>query len=129
MEQPTQKIRETTVTTDNSASTTQEVVEPRREQAHRQNVASNVIRFITGLLLSLLAIRLLLALLGANLENGFADFIFGITYPFVAPFFNLFNYDLDAGVARFELFTLVAIAIYALVGFALAKLVTITQDR
>ncbi len=85
-------------------------------------LAERLIYLIGGTLLILLAIRFLLSLLGANRANGFADFIYGVTYPFVAPFFGLFNYDVVYGVARFEVETLVAILVYGLVIWLLARL-------
>jgi uncharacterized protein YggT (Ycf19 family) len=90
-------------------------------------LAGRVVNLITGILLTLLAIRFFLSLLGANRSNGFADFIYSLTFPFVAPFFGLFGYTMQYGVARFELETLVAMAVYALLGFALAKIVTLSQ--
>lgn len=86
------------------------------------NVAARIVRFVTGAILTLLAVRFVLALLGANPENVFAELIYGLTNPFVAPFFTLFNYDLDAGIARFELFTLVAMLVYGIVGYGIAAL-------
>lgn len=86
---------------------------------------ARVITFLTGLLLVLLGFRFLLALLGANPGNAFASFIYDASHPFVAPFFSLFNYDLQEGRSRFEIYTLVAAAVYAFVGWALARLATI----
>jgi hypothetical protein len=92
-----------------------------------QAFLARLITFITGLLLVLLAFRFILALLGANPGNAFANLIYDISHPFVAPFFGLFNYDLQEGVSRFELYTLVAMAVYAFIGWALARLVTIDR--
>ena len=72
--------------------------------------------------------RFIFALLSANPANAIVQFINNASYPFVKPFFNLFDYSFHYGVARFETFTLVAMLIYALVAFGLAKLVTITRD-
>ncbi len=75
----------------------------------------------------MLALRFVFALLGANPANGLADFIYTVSHPFVAPFFNLFGYNFTSGSARFEMFTLVAIALYALVAYGIAKLFTINR--
>jgi len=89
-----------------------------------------VVWFITGVLMTLLAFRFVLSLLGANRGNAFADLIYGFTYPFVAPFFGLFGYQVRYGVSRFEVETLVAMAVYALVGYGIARLLTINRrDR
>jgi YggT family protein len=92
-------------------------------------LAERVIWYITGAVLILLAFRFTLAALGANPGNAFANFIYDLSHPFVAPFFSLFGYNMQYGVARFEIFTLVAMAVYAVLGWALARLVTIGRPR
>lgn len=84
-----------------------------------------IVYYITGVLLTLLAFRFVLSLLGANRGNAFADFIYSLSYPFAVPFFGLFGYEVQYGVARFEIETLVAMAVYGLVGYGIAKLVNI----
>ena len=93
------------------------------------NIAARVIWYIAGVLLTLLAFRFVLALLGANPSNSFANFIYDVSHPFVAPFFSLFGYNLQYGVSRFEIFTLVAMAVYAVLAWGLVRLVTITQPH
>ena len=78
---------------------------------------------------ALLAIRFLLALFGANPANGFADFIYTCSHPFVTPFFGLFSYRERLGIGRFEYETLIAIVVYAGVMELLARLVTIGSRR
>lgn len=86
-----------------------------------------IIQFLTGILLTILAFRFVLSLLGANRENGFADFIYSFSYPFVAPFFGLFGYEVEYGVSRFEIETLVAMAVYALVAYGIIKMIRIAR--
>jgi ABC-type uncharacterized transport system permease subunit len=94
------------------------------------NVASRVIWFVAGIVLILLAFRFVLALLGANPQNGFADFIYTVTQPMVSPFFNLFNYNvIQNGVSRFEIYTLIAMAVYAAIAWGLSALVNIPRRR
>ncbi len=102
-----------------------------RPAAHEpgQVVAARVVWYIAGLLIALLGIRFLLALLGANTTNAFANFIFSVSHPFVAPFFSLFSYNLRYGASHFEAYTLVAIAVYGLIAYAIAALATITRGR
>ena len=109
------------------ARTTEVVDRPDATRADNQNIAARVVWFIAGILLTLLGLRFLLALLGANQDNGFANFIYSASHPFVAPFFSLFNYDIRNGVSHVELFTLVAMAIYALLAFGIARLLTINR--
>lgn len=102
---------------------------PSEQAEYHMNVAARVIYFVGGLLLILLGLRFLLALLGANPNNGFANFIYTTSHPFASPFFSLFSYDQRLGRSRFELGTLVAIIVYALVTAILARLVTIGSRR
>ena len=99
----------------------------RTERVNGTSTAARVVWFIAGVLLTLLAFRFVLVLLGANPNNAFANFIYTVSHPFVAPFFGLFGYSLHYGVSRLELSTLVAMAVYALVAFGIAKLLTIRQ--
>lgn len=99
------------------------------EHARPSSVAARVVWFITGILLTLLAFRFVFILLGANRANAFADFIYDVSHPFAAPFFGLFNYDTDYGVAKVELSTLVAMAVYALVTYAIVRLLTIRRPE
>lgn len=90
------------------------------------NIVSRIIWTLAGILLLLLAFRFVLALLGANTTNGFAQFIYNTSHPFVAPFFNLFNYsNIQYGVSRFEVYTLIAMAVYAAIAWVLSALANI----
>jgi uncharacterized protein YggT (Ycf19 family) len=96
--------------------------------AHTANVAERIVWLITGLLIVLLAFRFVFALFGANPGNAFANFIYTASHPFVAPFFNLFKYNyINDGVGRFEFFTLIAIAVYAVIGAVIARVVTLNR--
>jgi hypothetical protein len=90
------------------------------------NIISRIIWFVAGIILLLLAFRFVLALLGANPSNSFAQFIYNTSHPFVAPFFNLFNYNnIQYGSSRFEIYTLVAMAVYAAIAWVLSALANI----
>jgi len=89
---------------------------------------NRVIWYFFGLLEGLLAIRFALRAIGANPDNGFATFIYGITALFVAPFATLVAQP-AAGGAVFEITTLVAMFIYLLLAYAITKLVAILMDR
>jgi hypothetical protein len=127
MEEPLQEVHETITQTGNTTQKTQAVFEPKRQGIRTQTVISRVIWYVAGVLLVLLGLRFVFALLGANPSNGFANFIYSASHPFVSPFFTLFGYSIHYGVSRFEIFTLVAMAIYALIAYGLSKLVTITR--
>lgn len=95
---------------------------------HPQNVLDRVIWFVAGVILILLAFRFVLSLLGANTSNGFANFIYTTSHPFVAPFFSLFKYNnINYGVSRFEVYTLFAMLVYAAVAWLLTTLVDVSR--
>jgi uncharacterized membrane protein len=77
---------------------------------------------IFGVIEALLAIRFALRALGANPSAGFAEFIYGITAPFVAPFVGLFG-NPSSSSSVLELNTIVAMIVYALLGWLLTKIV------
>ena len=67
---------------------------------------------------------LVLKALGANPTAGFAQFIYGITAPLVAPFAGLFGNPAYQN-SVLELSSIVALVVYALVAWLLGKLVWI----
>jgi hypothetical protein len=89
--------------------------------------AARAVWYIAGVIIGLLAIRFVFILLGANRGNGFVDLAYSLSYPFAAPFFGIFGYTLRYGVSRFELSTLVAMGIYALIAWGVARLITIRR--
>ena len=92
-------------------------------------VAARVVWYITGVIIALLALRLILQLLGANEGNPFVDLVYGLSGIFAAPFFGMFSYEPTYGVSYFEVSTFVAILIYALLGWGIAKLFTLGSNR
>jgi YggT family protein len=111
------------VTTSDTASDERAVAATRAGDS----TVERIIYFLVGLVAVILAARFVLSLLGANRSNGFANLIYGISYPFVAPFFGLFGYEVEYGRSRFEVETLVAIAVYAVIGYGLVKLIRIAR--
>ena len=129
MAQNVQTVRETTTRAGNTVQRDTVVGDPMASADHPGNVAARVVWFIAGALLVLLGFRFLLSLLGANTTNGFANFIYATSHPFVAPFFSLFSYnDLRYGVSRFEIYTLIAMLVYAVIAWGIARLVTIDRQ-
>jgi hypothetical protein len=131
--QHTQHIRE--IPNNRDVIRTSEVVEerelgPETGIAHQQFIVARLVWFLAGILLTLLAFRFVFAALGANPGNAFVNFIYTTSHPFVTPFFGLFSYDpLRYGISRLEVFTLVAMVVYALVAYGLARLLTLNRHR
>jgi hypothetical protein len=100
----------------------------RERHAHRHDVMERCIEIGGSFITSMLALRFILALLGANASNGFASFINTFTAPFVTPFYNLFSYDHPSvGIATFEGYALVAMLVYGMITGVLAKIVSVTR--
>lgn len=114
----TTHVEETTVVVPSAAT-----IERRRYQRARRTVYT-----IVNILSIFIFIRFVLVLLGADPFNGFASFIYGITYPFILPFLGLFGAWREPvlGISIFEGSSLVAIAIYylfAYIGSKVAQLI------
>lgn len=86
------------------------------------------IYLLFGVLVGLLGVRFLLGLLGANPAAGFAQFIYGITAPFIVPFIGLFGEQRFEGVV-FDWNVLVAILVYAVLAGILVKVVSLVMDN
>lgn len=93
------------------------------------SVITRILYLAYGILASLLGIRIVLSLLAANRSNAFADFIYSITSPFVSPFRTLFGIDTAIGNSgsRLELETAVAIIVYGLLAWVIAKIININN--
>ena len=126
-EQSTREVQTTDETVGNTNVQRETVTE--RTAAPGSVIAQRVVWYITGVILALLGLRLVLQLLGANEGNGFVDFIYSLSGVFAQPFFGMFSYEPSYGVSFFEISTLVAMIIYALVGWGIAKLFTLGSNR
>ncbi len=84
--------------------------------------------FALGLLEAALAFRFGLALLGANPLNQFASAVYGLTYPFVAPFRTLFPSPITEG-SVLETYTLVAMLMYLLLWWLVIKILSHLLNR
>ena len=96
--------------------------DPYAERRRSSYKLVQAIWLLFGIVEGLLAIRFVLRLLGANEAAGFARFIYGATGPFVAPFNNLFANPGGSGTVL-ELNTIVAIVVYMLLAWLIAKVV------
>lgn len=129
MAEDIEKVNRTTTQSGDTVEQTTETSNSRDTSQHRTNVIARIIWYIAGILIALLGLRFILTLLGANTTNSFANFIYETSHPFVAPFFSLFSYrNYIYGKSHFEVYTLVAMLIYALVAWGLVKLVSLNQD-
>jgi uncharacterized protein YggT (Ycf19 family) len=112
--------------------------EPAREQYYsRSTVGGTVVReydprverviwFIVAVIDSMIAIRFFMKLLGASYQADFVRFMYGVTGPLVAPFRGIFQAS-GSGNYVLELESLIAIAIYLLIGWGVVALVRIVS--
>lgn len=89
-------------------------------------MGQRVVWYVAGLIIAFLALRILLQILAANQGNAFVDFVYSVSGFFAAPFFGIFNYTPSYGRVMFEISSLVAIIVYALAAWAIAKALTLT---
>jgi hypothetical protein len=81
-----------------------------------------VVWWIVGFIDILIAIRFVLKLFGANTTAAFVRFMYDLTWPLVAPFHGIFN-TAQEGRSILEPESLVAIAIYSLIGWGIVSLI------
>lgn len=90
--------------------------------------AVQVVYLIFGVIDGLLIIRVALKLLGANPNATFANWVYGVTDVFAAPFHNLLP-TIGNQQSQLEMSVVVAILVYALIAWALGRFVAIVFYR
>lgn len=123
----TTEVRE--VQSPDSSAVRRETVQRSQDSVGGAVVAKRVIWYLAGIIIALLAIRVVLLLLAANQGNAFVDFIYNVSNVFAWPFYGIFGYTPSYGKFYFEISSVVAIAVYALVAWGLAQLFTLTSAR
>ena len=93
-------------------------------QAGRETTfkATQLIWLLLGILETMLALRFIFKLIGVNAANTFATFLYSLTDFFVAPFATLTGAPAAGGMV-FEFSTLIAMIVYALIGWGLERLI------
>lgn len=92
-------------------------------------VLQRIIYYVTGVIVALLVFRIVLLLLAANQGSPFVDFIYSLSGFFAWPFYGIFSYQPAYGQSIFEISSVVAVLVYALVAVGLAKLLTLNTSR
>ena len=124
VDRQTTEVRETeTPTTDVRRET---VVQ--EDRASTGVLAQRIVWYVAGVISTLLALRFILFMLGANQGSGFVDFIYGISSVFAAPFAGIFPAP-TYGQFFFDTASLVAMVVYALIAWGIAKLFTLGNSR
>ncbi len=115
--------------TDNRISetrTTQQ--EPEREQRIFTFKATQLVWLVFGILEVMIVLRIMLKALGANAASPIAAFIYGFTALFLWPFAGLTATPASEGMVL-EISSLIAVVVYALIAYALAKIIWVIFYR
>jgi hypothetical protein len=97
------------------------VVDKTAESEHLAYRVSSFIWLLFGVLEGLLGVRVFLKLIGANPGAVFARFIYDLTDIFLWPFAGLASSPSAHGLVL-EISTIIAMLVYALIGWAIVKL-------
>jgi uncharacterized protein YggT (Ycf19 family) len=112
------------------------IVEQNGDHVHEQRVVEDVnlenrqavakvvqlVWLAFGMLEALIGLRIMLKLIAANPNSAFTSFIYALTEIFLWPFQNIVaNPSIQNSVI--ELSSLIAILVYALIGWAVARLI------
>lgn len=109
----------------------QETVEDTyQRRANRRVWITRTLSSFFSVLEIVLVLRLFFRLLGANTENSFITVLYGLSHFFVSPFNGIFNDQTLGNRSVLEVSTLIAIVLYALIGWGLVALAeTILRPR
>ena len=87
-----------------------------------------IVYYILGVFEVLFTFRLVFKLLGANPGSAFVSFIYTVSGVFIAPFNGIFRSAVNEGLETksvLEPTTIVAMIVYALIAYGVAKLIEI----
>jgi hypothetical protein len=105
-------------------------VESRTEHAEDENLMranlrywiARMVYFVLGVLEVIMALRFIFRLLGANQSSSFVLFLYNLSHVFVYPFNGIFNDQTIGTTSVFEVSTLIAMLVYALIAWGLVAL-------
>ena len=102
-------------------------VDRNQNRANTRYWVSRVIYFLLAVLVVIIGLRFLFLLLGANQTNAFISFLYSLSFVFVAPFKGIFNDPSigRTGVSVFEVSSIIAALVYALIAWGIVSLVRI----
>ena len=112
--------------TESEVTTTQK--EPERERQIFTFKATQLVWLFLGILEALLALRFGLKLIAANPDSPIAVFIYGLTSLFLFPFAGLTATPAAGGMVL-EISTVIAMVVYALIGWAIERIIWVIFYR
>jgi hypothetical protein len=120
------KERKMQTNSESEVQTTQK--EPERERRIFTFKATQLVWLFLGILEALLALRFFLKLIAANPASPIAVFIYGFTDLFLFPFAGLTGTP-SAGGMVLEIPTMIAMLVYALIGWAIERIIWVIFYR
>ncbi|MCU0496578.1 MAG: YggT family protein [Anaerolineae bacterium] len=104
------------------------IEDPSRARAHTLNRVGQLVYLLNGILIGLIAIRVVLKVVAANPTQPFARFVYGFTQPFTAIFEGLvqnptFGNGTPLNVLEFT--SLFSIVVYLFVAWIIVRLIKI----
>ena len=102
--------------------------EPGQTQRQFTFQATQLIWLGLGLLEGLLGLRIFLKLIGANAANPFATLLYSVTDLFLIPFVGLTGTPASNGLV-FEISSVIAMIVYALLAWVLERIVWVIFYR
>jgi uncharacterized protein YggT (Ycf19 family) len=89
---------------------------------------TQLIWLMVGILEAVIALRVVFKLIGVNAANPFAALIYSVSNPFVAPFASLTGAPAAGGMVL-EITSLIAMLVYALIGWGIAHMLSVLFYR
>jgi hypothetical protein len=102
--------------------------EPERERRIFTFKATQLVWLLFGILEALIALRIGLKLIGANPASPIAVFIYGFTSLFLFPFTGLTGTPAAGGMVL-EISSVIAMVVYALIAWALERIIWVIFYR
>jgi hypothetical protein len=102
--------------------------EPERNSVFFTFMATQVVWLVFGILEAMILLRIVLKALEANAASPIAAFIYGFTNLFLWPFAGLTGTPAAGGMVL-EISSLIAVVVYGLIAYALAKIIWVTFYR
>jgi len=93
-----------------------------QSRANTRYWITRITYFILGVLEVILALRFIFRLFGANGYNSFIAFLYALSHVFVASFNGIFNDQTLGSSSVFEISTIIATLVYALIAWGIVSL-------
>jgi hypothetical protein len=97
---------------------------PRDTVSYLETIVHRIVDFALGIIVLLLAARMLLKFFGANSGASFVSWLYGVTGQLVAPFAGIFPDWTIAGRYVIDFSTLFAMVAYIILGWLLLMLIS-----